>query len=73
MKVKKFFAEDRKFVEAKGYICGYDPMNQIRVGDRLLAFEFVAVNSDGEIASLRGPVVVEMEKGSPNMTKGYWI
>lgn len=73
LKVKKFFAEDRKFVEAKGYIRGYDPMNQIRVGDRLLVFEFVAVNSDGEIASLRGPVVVEMEKGSPNMTKGYWI
>ncbi len=67
-----FFSAERQYREAVGFICGYDPMNQIRLGDRLWAKHFMAIRADGEIIRLHEPCVVDMQAGSPNLTKGYW-
>ncbi|MBO2516914.1 MAG: hypothetical protein CW338_06525 [Clostridiales bacterium] len=67
-----FFAEPRVRTEAAGFICGYDPMNQFRLGDRLMATGFMAVNVNGETVRIPCPCVVEMEPGSPGRTLAWW-
>ncbi|MCR5767906.1 MAG: hypothetical protein K6G45_05385 [Lachnospiraceae bacterium] len=71
-KFDTFFSGDTEYHEASGYICGYDPMNQIRLGDRLWAKHFMAINVNGEVTQMHEQCVVEMQEGSPNLTKGYW-
>lgn len=68
----EFFSHNTVNTKAEGYICGYDPMNQIRLGDRILAKYFIAIHSNGVIIKLTGPVVVEMKEGSPNLTESYY-
>ena len=59
--------------EARGYICGYDPMNQFRVGDRIYARHFMKIQTgEGEI-TLTQPVVVEMQPDSANLTLAYYV
>lgn len=71
-RLREFFFSERERVPAEGYICGYDPMNQFRVGNRLLATGFMAICISGEQRKLSCPVVVEMEPGSPNRTVAFW-
>jgi hypothetical protein len=47
-------------------------MNQIRLGDRLWAKHFMAINVNGEVIQMHEQCVVEMQEGSTNLTKGYW-
>lgn len=67
-----FFAHPTVKTSAEGYICGYDPMNQIRLGDRILAKYFVTINCGGNPIQLKGPVVVDMKAGTPNLTEAYY-
>lgn len=71
-KFDDFFSNGRQYHEEVGFICGYDPMNQIRLGDRLWAKHFMAINVNGEVVQMHEQCVVEMQAGSPNLTKGYW-
>jgi hypothetical protein len=68
-----FFAGGTTRIPAEGFICGYDPMNQIRLGNRLLATEFIMLQINGETIRIPGPVVVELMADSPNLTTAYFI
>ncbi len=68
-----FFASDIVRVPAEGFICGYDPMNQIRMGDRLLATKLIRININGESIHIPGPVVVELKADTSNLTTAYYI
>lgn len=71
-KIDTFMSEKRTRTEAVGFICGYDPMNQFRVGDLILAQNLICIRTDEEMVSVNGEVLVEMQPGSPNRTVGYW-
>ena len=58
--------------EAIGRICGYDPMNQIRVGDKLLAKYFFLLQVGNKQETLTGETLVEMKEGSLFETVAYW-
>lgn len=70
--INRFMSAARVRTEADGFICGYDPMNQFRVGDRILAKNIMNIMVDGEVLSIKGEVLVEMKPGSPNLTVAYW-
>ena len=69
----EFFAGDTVCIPAEGFICGYDPMNQIRMGDRLLATKLIMINVKGESIRIQGPVVVDLKSGTSNITTSYYI
>ena len=71
-KLDTFFSDDTEYHEAVGFICGYDPMNQIRFDDKLWAKHFMAINVNGEIIQMHEQCLVEMQENSSNLTKGYW-
>lgn len=68
-----FFAGDTVRIPAEGFISGYDPMNQIRVGDKLLAANLIMIRVKGETIRIQGPVVVDLQADSPNLTIAYYI
>ena len=70
--IRSFLLSDRTRIEAEGFICGYDPMNQFRVGDRILAKNMINIMVNGEVHAIKGEVLVEMKQGSPNLTIAYW-
>lgn len=70
--INLFMSEKRVRTEAEGFICGYDPMNQFRVGDKILAKNIMNIMVDGKVCSIKGEVLVEMKPGSPNLTLAYW-
>lgn len=70
--IKQFMSKDRVRTEAEGFICGYDPMNQFRLGDKILAKNYMFIMVKGEVRSIEGEVLVEMKPGSPNLTIAYW-
>ena len=71
-KLDSFFSDDTEYHEAVGFICGYDPMNQIRLSDKLWAKHFMAINVNGEIIQMHEQCVIEMQENSSNLTTGYW-
>lgn len=71
--VEDFFKEETIRVPAEGFICGYDPMNQIRIGDNLLATGFIMLHVGGEQISIPGPVVIELKENTSNQTRAYYI
>lgn len=64
-------SSDRVRTEAEGFICGYDPMNQFRAGDKIYAKNIMNIMVGGEVCNLNGEVLVEMKPGSPNLTIAY--
>lgn len=69
--ITRFLSVDRVRIEADGFICGYDPMNQFRVGDRILAKNMINIMVGGEVRQIMGETLVEMKPGSPNLTVAY--
>lgn len=70
--ISHFMSADRIRIEADGFICGYDPMNQFRVGDRIFAKNIMSIMVGREIYNIKGEVLVEMKPDSPNLTIAYW-
>ncbi len=54
------------------WICGYDPMNQLRVGDVLLAKNMIFLMIDGQPTMLRGPIALKMKPGSEREIVAYY-
>lgn len=69
--IDDFYKKDLINIEAKGYICGYDPMNQFRLNDIIYATNFMDVNVNGNIIRLSYPVAVKMKPSSPNEILGW--
>ncbi len=70
--IEKFMSGERTRTEAPGMICGYDPMNQIRLGDKLLAKHFLIIQVGEKQETLVGETLVEMKEGSLFETVAYW-
>lgn len=52
-----------------GYICGYDPMNMIRLSDKLYCTHFIMVNNDSlkEPRFIKGPILLYLKENSNNL------
>lgn len=48
-------------------ICGYDPMNMIRLGNKILCDHFVMIGDE----FIKGPVMVVLKEGSLNQVESY--
>lgn len=70
--IDRFMASERLRTEAEGRICGYDPMNQIRVGNRLLAKTYIVIQVGEKQEQFVGETLVEMKEGSLFETVAYW-
>ena len=62
------FAEDALFTPRTARITGYDPMNMLRAGDRVLCARFIML--DGTL--LRGPILLEMHPGTAYEVSGFF-
>ena len=69
--VNKKFSDFRKAhnnkTEIAAEIRGFDPMNTVRLKDEILCRDFVFLNNE----FIKGPVLLEMEKDSPNCVLAY--
>lgn len=61
------------FTEARGFICGYDPMNMIRCGDYILCSHLVFLNVSGKTRQIMQPVLLQMEKNDSCHVAGYYL
>jgi len=54
-------------------ICGYDPMNMIKMNDKILCSHFIMLKSkdDDNTVFFQGPVMLNLEKGSANRVLSY--
>ena len=62
---------DEVFVDS--FICGYDPMNMIKIENEILCNHFVMLMKRGETEPMfiQGPVLVRLKKGSINEVISY--
>lgn len=69
-----FFAAARRKVEGDFRICGYDPMNMIRLGERILGTHFFQLmdRHTGEIITLEGEILLETVRGETGEVCAYW-
>jgi len=67
-KFDDFFKTAKEKTEGDYFICGYDPMNMIKIDDMILCSHFVMLksNDSDEPIFIQGPVVVNLKKGSFN-------
>jgi hypothetical protein len=72
-KFAEFESSHNEKAEKDCYICGYDPMNMIRMGDKLLCVRFVMLKSeaDDNPMFIQGPVMVNLKSGSANEVLSY--
>ncbi len=61
------------FVECAARICGYDPMNMFRRGNKIYCSHFVFLDCGGETESIFAPTVLKLENGSDDRISGYWV
>lgn len=64
--------QDKCFVVFPAAICGYDPMNMIRVGNLIFCKHFVALQNEREQKFITRPVVVKLQAGSDCTIEGYY-
>jgi hypothetical protein len=68
-----FFETHSERVESDYFICGYDPMNMIKIDNMILCSHFVMLkgNENNEPVFIQGPVVVNLKKDSCNEVCSY--
>lgn len=67
--IAAFEAEAAAKKECRGSICGYDPMNMIRCGDKLLCKTFVMIKTGDETVTLEGKSLLYMQSGSASIVE----
>ena len=72
-KFEVFLSQHHDEVQYESYICGYDPMNMIKMDDMLLCSHFVMLRNEKETEPkfLQGPVLVNLKSGSHNQVRSY--
>jgi len=71
----EFFNTNHEKVNMNSTICGYDPMNMVKIKDYILCKHFVILwnNQNNEQKFIKGPVMLEMEKDSCNQVVSYYL
>lgn len=59
--------------EGKYQICGYDPMNMVKSGTKVLCTHFVVLQSEEEKLFLDGPVLLDQKVDGGRDVEKYWI
>lgn len=67
------YTANAAYIACSASICGYDPMNMFRIGDKLFCRHFVFLNEDGHIVPLHTAVVLKLAPGSDSRIIGYWL
>ena len=62
-----------EYIECKGIICGYDPMNMFRLKDMIYCSHFVMLHINGEMRTINSAVVLKLAEGSNRDVVGYYI
>ena len=65
--------ENSEYVECKGIICGYDPMNMFRLKDMIYCSHFIMLHIDGEMRTINSEVTLRLEEGSNRNITGYFM
>jgi len=74
-KFEEFLSVHMHKIEGDFVICGYDPMNMIRMDDMILCDHFVMLKEEAadEPKFLQGPVTLVMEEGSLDKVRAYFF
>lgn len=70
----EFFKSRREQTKANSTICGYDPMNMIKLNNKILCSRFIILkdNITNKQTFLQGPIMLEMKQGSINQVFSYY-
>lgn len=60
------------YTPCEAEICGYDPMNMFRAGNRIYCSHFVFLKTGGAPELIRRAVVLELKEGSDQVVEGYY-
>lgn len=73
-KFKNFFKQAYKENKLDAYICGYDPMNMIKLNNMILCSNFIMLQDSytNEKLFLKGPLIVELEKDTIDYVREYY-
>ena len=66
-KFNDFLKNHSEIIECNEYICGYDPMNMIRLENKILCYHFVIVGDK----FIKGPVMLNIKHGTTNQIESY--
>jgi len=66
-KINDFMKNHSEIVQCNNYICGYDPMNMLRLDNKILCYNFVMI----EDQFIKGPVLVNLKFGTVNYVESY--
>ena len=72
--IEQFFSSSRKKIEGNFYICGYDPMNMVKIYNRVLCNHFIMLmdEENEERIFLKGPLVVELVADTITRVSAYY-
>ncbi len=60
------------YTPCDGEICGYDPMNMFRVGNRIYCSHFVSLKCNGTMEMISRAIVLVLKDGSDREITGYY-
>lgn len=74
LRFEKFFQSHSEETSGDFIICGYDPMNMIKMDDMILCSHFIMLKSENsdESVFIQGPVIVNLKMDSFNEVKSYF-
>ncbi len=71
-KIQSFLA-GAEFVECEAEVCGYDPMNMLRLGDLVLCNHFILLQTERGTRLYDTPVVLKLKAESDREISGLYI
>ena len=66
------YLANKQYKEYPATICGYDPMNMIRVDELILCHHFIFLRNESGCIKLDGPVLVKLKEDSNSEIVGYY-
>lgn len=71
--IDAFLNQGPKHHEHLGNICGYDPINMIKHGNKILCSHFIAINFGEGPQFINGPLLISVDPQDPMKVTGYWL
>lgn len=72
-KFDEFLSSPNDEVTRNSFICGYDPMNMIKMGNKVLCSHFIMLKSSekDEPEFIKGPIIINLKNGTNNEVQSY--
>lgn len=71
--ISEYLEQNPKETTVDTFICGYDPMNQFRVGNLLYAKNIIFLNINGAAQRFDGPIVLQLKDGTDREVVAYYL